>query len=1231
MSSRKQSFSKQPKPLPQLPYPPAEQHQPHTSEDEIGIRNRSSTGMSQFQNVNLKNSTALRSSANLSNTLMKSTDTIVEQSYNHPHLPFVHALEDHLSNHKNPDYCSLKVAKIPHIPTINGIDQYSQVTTAGADIYTAIAYGIFGDATLAQHLRVEMINTMRDLANWIEAVNRCDLYKIIPGITTTDLKALFRYVMPDDTAYKPEEVQQDNDESTHQQPQGLAAPVKETRKEKKLRKITLARDVVRDARYARALREISNSITHWEDPSKHAISPLVIMAIASVVFNRVITLFGLKPDGMFHMQQVENPRATAQLPVYLALDEQHSSLVFILVPQHELFSFSEHQSFLDRHVCETLALVPAYNEGEEEIMRTFLSFKKECREEVQVIFFVDGVKKGGSDVNHGTLQALLNHFDFVKMGSTAPMAVFGKQDLAALVADVCTLPDTVNETAEYVGMDRAPDAAANISLRIWIKKNNSGKKQSQLKFFEYLGHRSVQPRYLFFVDSDTRFENPAVSALKNVLDSYNTGKPVPEIGGVTGEIVVENIDGGMYVMGATQYFEYKMSHHLGKRAESTFKRVSCLAGAFSMFECRALMDPRVVSDFRANKNDNSLWQYNKKSLGEDRYLTAQLLEAGYGTLFEPSALSYTVAPDTLRGFIAQRRRWDNSTVVNQVDLVFAGGDSVFSLWGGRYTLVWLWNLVDFIFTLVMPGNMVLLLCSLVNSILRVADTGINLSLLWLAPAVIVFLWVLFFLLPLLVKKPGLLTFDLALLRLICVLIVAATVMLFIYMYQTSEIWLLAVATWVFLGPYAVTLILRKELVCMLCGFLFLFATPIMFLYLKFYALANFGERSWGTRGAGPGEKGQKRTDVAIGLTGFVYLIINIGYMLVAYSFPFYFMWVFTLMVSITAFTRLLASVAHSIPLGRYRRLLGTIGMFDFLLAFACVVAFKIMLEYTTERKSYRFIYAEHSAVLFASIARCIIILSWYVGMRRDGWIPYVLGAGCTVVGIVLIFVFKLISAYGFTLAGLSIIFTVAEGFLVYRTLSQYHRDDMADVGGICFYLSWGFNLIFLGAASALTYHSGSGLVESEKDLGTSFAPSLVILGATVVLGGWMWALHFFTRMRHRVVAIHSLVATVIYLGILIAVGQLMVSGFMASFSTGYYPYVALTAMMFFVLTAWSGARWAMNKIEERKEREYVTTNDVNPVTGSVWRVTSLRRTLSQQMAYKEQHHMVEPVPMQLRV
>lgn len=72
---------------------------------------------------------------------------------------------------------------------------------------------------------------------------------------------------------------------------------------------------------------------------------------------------------------------------------------------------------------------------------------RECREEVQVIFYVDGVIKSGQSVNHDTLQALLNFFDFYNQQTSRK---FGKDDLKALIDDVCTLDDKMNATAECI-------------------------------------------------------------------------------------------------------------------------------------------------------------------------------------------------------------------------------------------------------------------------------------------------------------------------------------------------------------------------------------------------------------------------------------------------------------------------------------------------------------------------------------------------------------------------------------------------------------------------------------------------------------------------------------------------------------------------------------------------------------------------------------------------------------
>ena len=47
-----------------------------------------------------------------------------------------------------------------------------------------------------------------------------------------------------------------------------------------------------------------------------------------------------------------------------------------------------------RHVCELIALGPAYNESENEIMRTYLSFKHHCKEETQVCAGGEGGGEG---------------------------------------------------------------------------------------------------------------------------------------------------------------------------------------------------------------------------------------------------------------------------------------------------------------------------------------------------------------------------------------------------------------------------------------------------------------------------------------------------------------------------------------------------------------------------------------------------------------------------------------------------------------------------------------------------------------------------------------------------------------------------------------------------------------------------------------------------------------------
>ncbi len=54
--------------------------------------------------------------------------------------------------------------------------------------------------------------------------------------------------------------------------------------------------------------------------------------------------------------------------------------------------------------------------------------------------------------------------------------------------------------------------------------------------------------------------------------------------------------------------------------------------------------------------------------GEDRFLTRQIVKAGYRTLMTMDAFCYTKAPTTLTGYFNQQLRWKRSNIVD-----FVGG------------------------------------------------------------------------------------------------------------------------------------------------------------------------------------------------------------------------------------------------------------------------------------------------------------------------------------------------------------------------------------------------------------------------------------------------------------------------------------------------------------------------------------------------------------------------------
>jgi len=263
-----------------------------------------------------------------------------------------------------------------------------------------------------------------------------------------------------------------------------------------------------------------------------------------------------------------------------------------------------------------------------------------------------------------------------------------------------------------------------------------------------------------------------------------------------------------------------------------------------------------------------------------------------------------------------------------------------------------------------------------------------------------------------------------------------------------------------------------------------------------------------------------------------------------------------------------------------------------------------MLDFTETDSIYKVIYGERSAILFASLARSILLVVWYLGMRRSGWLVYGLAIGITVLEGVLIISLSQFNTYGFVLGGLAIAWTILEGVFVWKTLSPRSANKMDDTRGLCFFLGYIHNILFLGLATLLSYVDGSDLVTVRNSLGedtTGLAAPVIVLILSIIAGAWMFGLHFF-RTRGWVIAFNAIVCNVLYFVGIVLVGELMVSDYMDSFKTGYYPYVALVAMIFQVLVSWSAARWAISINHEKRLAEEAITKDarVNPHTGSLW-------------------------------
>ncbi|HEX8790319.1 MAG TPA: glycosyltransferase [Polyangiaceae bacterium] len=160
--------------------------------------------------------------------------------------------------------------------------------------------------------------------------------------------------------------------------------------------------------------------------------------------------------------------------------------------------------------------------------------------------------------------------------------------------------------------------------------------------------RHATSEIIVSVDSDVIVERNAV---RRLVARFTR----PELAAVGGRVNVSNPNENWLTR--MQTIKYYFGYEYLKNLERYFSSVMCLSGCLTAYRRHVLVELEPILE-----NRNVLGVPIK--YGEDRFLTRQIVKAGYQTTNTLDALCWTVAPNTLTKYFAQQLRWRRSNLVD---------------------------------------------------------------------------------------------------------------------------------------------------------------------------------------------------------------------------------------------------------------------------------------------------------------------------------------------------------------------------------------------------------------------------------------------------------------------------------------------------------------------------------------------------------------------------------------
>jgi cellulose synthase/poly-beta-1,6-N-acetylglucosamine synthase-like glycosyltransferase len=160
--------------------------------------------------------------------------------------------------------------------------------------------------------------------------------------------------------------------------------------------------------------------------------------------------------------------------------------------------------------------------------------------------------------------------------------------------------------------------------------------------------RHATSEIIVSVDSDVIVERSAVGRLIARFDD-------PRLAAVGGRVNVSNPNENWLTR--MQTIKYYFGYEYLKNLERSFRSVMCLSGCLTAYRRHVLIELEPILE-----NRNVLGVPIK--YGEDRFLTRQIVKAGYRTTNTLEAVCWTVAPNTLTKYFAQQLRWRRSNLID---------------------------------------------------------------------------------------------------------------------------------------------------------------------------------------------------------------------------------------------------------------------------------------------------------------------------------------------------------------------------------------------------------------------------------------------------------------------------------------------------------------------------------------------------------------------------------------